>query len=154
MTVTRSVLRKFRNKIYTRLFSGQSVLRHFKIYRSLSEEFILRYEAELSVDEIATLERRVKVTETTAGTRFEEIIDKEIHSRLKSLSTTFLEQHQSSDCSFTQSLATLISPYKYKTKAFHISTCSLVKKSTILTNSSESSCSISDDATRPHSQLQ
>ena len=77
MTVSRSVLRKFRNKIYTRLFSGQSVLRHIKIYRSLSEEFILRYNAKLSVDEIATLERRVKVTETaaeetktTAGTSF------------------------------------------------------------------------------------
>ena len=56
MTRIRYQLRKLRNKIYARIYSCQSVLRHLKKYHSLTENFIVNFNDELSVEDVAILE--------------------------------------------------------------------------------------------------
>ena len=63
---SRSELRKLRNKIYARIYSCQSVLRHLEKYHSLTEHFIVKFEDKLSVEDIASLESRVQITANAA----------------------------------------------------------------------------------------
>ena len=60
--LTRSLLRNLRNNIYFRIHNQLSTYWQMRKYSSATKDFIERYESELSVTEIATLDNRVKVT--------------------------------------------------------------------------------------------
>ena len=66
MSVTRSELRKTRNKIYVRLLSRKCVWKQLRHYQSKIEVFIEESLPELSNNEIAALFRRVQITEKAA----------------------------------------------------------------------------------------
>ena len=59
---TRSELRKFRNKIYARIQCSQNVDSHMKKYNSLTKDLIERFDSELSVAEVETLENQIQIT--------------------------------------------------------------------------------------------
>lgn len=67
MLVSRSDLRKLRNKVYVRIFSSQNIQKHLLKYQNLTQEFIKRFESQLTWTEVCSLRRRVEVTVNAAA---------------------------------------------------------------------------------------
>ena len=67
MSGLRSDLRKLRNKVYVRIFSGQGVVKHLLTYQFLTESFIREYKTVLSVEEVDSFHRRLKVTKNAVA---------------------------------------------------------------------------------------
>lgn len=89
MSVTRSELRKLRNKVYIRILTSQSIHKQLNKYRHQTEAFIEERKQELPVHEVATLYKRVERTEKAAAVSSNIAIDRsvgdEIISRLRRL---------------------------------------------------------------------
>ena len=63
--VTKRKLAKLRSKIYAKIRSRQSVTKPMKKYKSLSEDFIQKFEAELSGQEVEVIKNRLDRTENS-----------------------------------------------------------------------------------------
>ena len=61
--LTRAHLRNLRNNIYERIQKNLSLHWHIRNYSCITEDFLDRHKSELSVDDMATLRNRVRLTE-------------------------------------------------------------------------------------------
>ena len=66
MLMARMKLRRFRNKIYSRLGATQHVKKHVRKYKSLVKAFIKRFDSDLTVEQVEELQDRVRRTENSA----------------------------------------------------------------------------------------
>ena len=157
MSGSRFELRKLRNKVYVRIFSGQSVQKHLKKYQSLTQAFIKKFETKLSLEEIGALKKRLSSTENAAGASDnfrDDDLDKEIIRRLMRVQfgSSFMVSSE------TKSVTRYINcQHKYSMLA---STCKVVDKSMTTTTSAcknthlaiiRDPCSESQDTTIPAS---
>lgn len=67
MIVSRSDLRKLRNKVYVRIFSNQTIEKYLMRYKILTQEFIQKFETQLTPEEVCSLRRRVQTTVEAAS---------------------------------------------------------------------------------------